>query len=157
MSITIRPLTPGDADACDAIIRSLPDFFGHAAGIVACALAVRSQEGWVAAETGRVLGFATWEMRQPASAEITWMAVARDRRHAGLGTAIMETLVADLRRRGVTLALVMTSAGSREPQTDPDTYAPTRRFWQARGFQPLIELEIWETNPALLLVRPLVA
>ena len=155
MSIAIRPLAPADAPACDAIMRGLPEFFGHEGGLAACAQAVRSQRGWAAEEAGRVVGFATWEPRTAAAAEITWMAVERDRRHAGIGTAIVETLVADLRAQGFRLALAMTSAGSKPPRSDPDTYEPTRRFWLARGFLPLIELDIWDTNTALLQVRPL--
>ena len=37
----------------------------------------------------------------------------------------------------------------------PDPYDETRAFWFARGFHPLIELDIWETDMALLMVRPL--
>ena len=155
MSVIIRPLVPSDAPACDAIMRTLPDFFGHEGGLAACAQAVRSQSGWAAEEAGRVVGFATWEQRTPVAAEVSWMAVERDRRHAGIGTAIVEALVADLRARGFRLALAMTSAGSKPPQPGPDTYEPTRRFWLARGFLPLIELDIWDTNVALLQVRPL--
>jgi hypothetical protein len=32
---------------------------------------------------------------------------------------------------------------------------PTRQFWKSRGFEPLTELDIWDTNFALLMVRPL--
>lgn len=154
-SIIIRPLAPSDADTCDAILRSLPDFFGHEGGRAACARAVRSQAGWVAEEAGRVLGFATWEARTAATAELTWMAVERRRRRAGIGTAIVETLVADLRAQGFRLALVMTSAGQKQPPPAPDVYEATRRFWIARGFLPLIDLDIWDTDIALVLVRPL--
>lgn len=48
----------------------------------------------------------------------------------------------------------MTSASNKDDSI-PDTYVPTRQFWQARGFHPLIELDIWDTNFALLMVRPL--
>jgi len=132
-----------------------PDFFGHEGGRADCAQAVRSQAGWVAGEAGQVLGFATWEARTSATAEITWMAVTRHRRHQGIGTAILEALAADLRARGFQLALALTSAASKQIAALPDTYAPTRRFWLARGFLPLIELDVWDTNLALLQVRPL--
>jgi hypothetical protein len=59
---------------------------------------------------------------------------------------LLEALIADLRRRGFRLALAMTSA-------NVDTYEETRRFWKARGFLPLIELDIWDTDRALLQVR----
>ncbi len=34
-------------------------------------------------------------------------------------------------------------------------YDDTRRFWVRRGFLPLTELDIWDTDIALILVRPL--
>lgn len=82
------------------------------------------------------------------------MAVERERRNGGIGTAIIEALVDDLRMRGYKLALAMTSARPKDDAVE-DTYGPTRAFWSARGFQPLIELDIWETNGALLQVRAL--
>ena len=135
-------------------MRSLPDWFSYEPGLEDCAKAVRTQEGWVATDEGDVIGFATWAERTPATAEITWMAVERERRNKGVGTAIIEELVKDLARRGYKLALAMTSAADKEP-VGVDSYDETRSFWQARGFHPLIELDIWETNIALLQVRPL--
>jgi GNAT superfamily N-acetyltransferase len=155
VGVTVRPLALSDAEGCDAIMRGLPDYFGHEGGLAAYREAVRSQAGLIAAEAGKPVGFAIWEPRTAATAEITWMAVERNRRHAGIGTAIIEALAADLARRGFRLALAMTSAGRKPPRPEPDIYEATRRFWIARGFLPLIELDIWDVNFALLLVRPL--
>jgi GNAT superfamily N-acetyltransferase len=135
-------------------MRGLPDFFSYEPGLAACAEAVQCQAGWVADGGGNVVGFATWEKRTAATAEITWMAVDRDRRHGGIGTAIIEALCEGLRPRGYSLALAMTSARPKDESIE-DTYGPTRAFWAARGFLPLIELDIWETDVALLQVRAL--
>jgi GNAT superfamily N-acetyltransferase len=132
----------------------LPDFFGHEGGLAQYRKDVRSQEGWAAEDDGAVVGFATWASRTDATAEITWMAVRRDRRHSGVGTAIIEAAVNDLRARGFKLALAMTSAGPKDKAIE-DTYVPTRQFWTSRGFLPLIELDLWEEDRALLQVRPL--
>ncbi|MDQ2741743.1 MAG: hypothetical protein M3Z66_05540, partial [Chloroflexota bacterium] len=75
IDVRIRPLALSDAEACDAIIRSLPEFFGRAGGIAACAADVRSQRGLVAEHSGAIQAFLTWTSEYPASAEITWMAV----------------------------------------------------------------------------------
>jgi GNAT superfamily N-acetyltransferase len=155
MAPVVRPLRPPDAPACDAIMRTLPDFFGHEGGLADCAEAVRRQQGRVAEVEGRVAGFATWTSRTDATAEITWMAVERSLRHGGIGTAIVEAVCADLAERGYRLALAMTSARDKGPHAVDDVYEATRRFWFARGFDPLIELDIWDTNYALLMVRPL--
>lgn len=154
MSLRIRPLEPGDAAACDAIVASLPDFFEHQGGLDAAAEAVRTQKGHVAEDRRRVVAFATWEPRTRYTAEITWMAVARDRRHRGVGTQLVEVICEELRALGYRLALAMTSAAPKVIGGD-DTYGPTRQFWLARGFLPLAELDIWDTNLALLQVRPL--
>ena len=135
-------------------MRGLPDFFSYEPGLADCAKAVRSQSGWVAEESGRLAGFATWVERTTETAEVTWMAVDRNMRHGGIGTAIIEALCEDLRARGYKLALAMTSARPKDDAIE-DTYGPTRRFWAARGFHPLIELDIWETDVALLQVSAL--
>jgi N-acetylglutamate synthase-like GNAT family acetyltransferase len=155
MPFTIRLLDPADAPTCDAIILSLPEYFGHEGGRADCAAAVRSQDGWVAEIDGGVIGFATWQQRTADAAEVTWMAVHRDHRHSGAGTAIIERLVADLSARGFRLAFAMTSAAHKQPQPGSDPYDDTRRFWVRRGFLPLTELDIWDTDIALVLVRPL--
>jgi GNAT superfamily N-acetyltransferase len=136
-------------------MRTLPDWFSYEPGLADCANAVRTQRGWVAERDRRVVGFATWEERTPATAEVTWMSVERGLRNGGIGTAIIEALCDDLRARGYRLALAMTSARTKAPDAGPDTYEATRAFWSARGFHPLIELDIWETNVALLQVRAL--
>jgi GNAT superfamily N-acetyltransferase len=155
VKVTIRPLRYADAERCEAIVLGLPEWFGHAGGRAACAEAVRAEEGWVAEVDGRVTGFATWIARTPSSAEITWAAVERDQHGRGVGTQIVEALLDDLRRRGYRLALVMTSAAHKQPVPGPDVYDATRGFWMARGFLPLVELDIWDTDIALLLVRSL--
>ena len=87
----IRELAPvTDAVACDAIIASLPAWFGLEEGIVECAAAVRSQPGLVAELDGSVVGFLTLARPYPTTPEISWLAVhARDRRR-GIGRALIE-------------------------------------------------------------------
>ena len=136
-------------------MRGLPDWFSYEPGLADCANAVRTQAGWVAEDAGTVVGFATWEERTKYTAEVTWMAVQRERRLSGIGTQVIEALVDDLRSRGYRLALAMTSARSKVPDSGPDTYEETRRFWTARGFLTLIDLDIWQTDIALLQVRAL--
>ncbi len=110
----IRDLDPSsDADACDAIVAGLPDWFGHEQGIADCAAAVRSQDGLVAEDAGLV-GFLTWEPVDDAVAEITWMAVRADRRRSGVGGALLAEVVARLRAAGFRELRVRTLS-DREP------------------------------------------
>lgn len=147
----LRALEPGDADACGAIVDSLPGWFGQEQGRAECAEAVRTHPGLVAEEGGAVVGFLTYEVSADA-AEITWMGVHADHRRSGNGRTLIAALVNELAARGIGELRVKTLS-DRDP--DPD-YAETRAFYLAMGFTPERELDIWgPDNPALLLVRRL--
>jgi ribosomal protein S18 acetylase RimI-like enzyme len=148
----IRALTPEDAEVCDAIVASLPGWFGDPGGLAECARAVRSQRGLVAlAPDDRVVGFLTW-LEHADAAEITWMAVDAASRRSGIGRALLDGLVATLRVEGPPVLTVMTLS-ARDP--DPG-YAETRAFYLANGFVTVKEFDLWgPENPAVLLVRAL--
>jgi len=149
----IRPLDHDlDADMCDAIVAGLPGWFGDPQGISDCAAAVRAHDGLVAIDDGQLVGFLTWEPRDPGAAEITWMAVRADTRRRGAGALLVAALVDRLRARGATRLDVKTLS-SRDPYPP---YAETRAFYRANGFVEVAELDIWgPENPAVLLSRPL--
>ena len=150
--IHVRPLVLDDAPACDAIIASLPDWFGLQEGIDECARCVRTQPGLVCERGGGVIGFLTVVRPTPAVAQISWLAVHADERGRGAGTALMERLVADL--AGDARLLVVETLSDRE---DPGPeYAATRAFYLAKGFRPAAELDLFgPENPIQLMSRPL--
>jgi GNAT superfamily N-acetyltransferase len=152
----IRPLAPADAEACDAIVLTLPYHFGNEGGRAECARAVRTQDGLVAVEEGQVVGFLTLARNDPLSAEITWMAVRADRRRHGLGRKLIEHAAGDLAREGVRFLCVLTAADSEPDWRETDNYADTRAFYRALGFVALRELALegWDER-AVILVRPL--
>lgn len=148
----IRDLRPTDAEACDAIIAGLPDWFGNEEGLRGCAAAVRTQRGLVDERDGRATGFLTYTTAEP-EAEITWMAVDADARRTGIGAALTDALVTRLRGTDVDLLLVKTLSDREDPGP---AYAQTRAFYLAMGFVPKAELDIWgPENPAQLLVKVL--
>ena len=153
---TIRPLTPADAPACDAIIASLPYFFGDPDGVRDCAAAVRAQPGYVATIDGSVAAFLTIERHNPLSAEITWMAAHAPHRRHGLGRQLIERAAHDLAADGARMLCVLT-LGPSVPEDAADNYAGTRAFYQSCGFVPLRELELrsWNDAYALMLARAL--
>ena len=138
-----------DAEACDAIVAGLPEWFGDPQGIADCAAAVRSHDGLVAGD-GEPIGFLTWVRVDDDVAEITWMAVRADRRRGGVGRALVEALIGRLDGSGVGELHVKTLS-QREPYAP---YGETRAFYGANGFEPVEELDIWgPENPAVLLSR----
>jgi ribosomal protein S18 acetylase RimI-like enzyme len=148
--VEVRELRVADAPACDAIMASLPEWFGLEDGIRMCAEAVRSQPGLVCVRDGATIGFLTVERPSDRTAEISWLAVHRDERGRGAGTMLVERLVEDLRREGgVRLLLVKTLSDREDPGPE---YAATRAFYLARGFRPAAELDLFgPENPIQLM------
>jgi GNAT superfamily N-acetyltransferase len=151
----IRPLTAGDAAACDGIVASLPDWFGLEEGIRECAEAVRRQPGLVAELDGEVGGFLTIARPYPRTPEISWLAVHARRRRRGIGRALIAALSDQLRTDGDRLVLVKTLSDRTDPGPE---YAETRAFYLAMDFVPVAELDLdppGPENPIQLLALPL--
>lgn len=141
---TVRELDAADAPACDAVIASLPYFFGQPAGIADCAAAVRDERGLVALDpAGVIVGFLTHRSYYAGSAEITWMAVRHAERRRGVGRLLVEALSAMAGNEGIKQLFVITLGPSvAEPGVD-DGYGGTRSFYEAVGFVALKELDAW--------------
>lgn len=155
--ITIRELRTSDADACDAVIASLPYHFGDEGGQAECAEAVRSQPGFVATtDDGAVVGFITWRVREGLAPEITWMAVQAGQRRHGIGGSLIEALVAELPADAQYL-VVTTLAEESDPDPPPDGYQTTRSFYRKNGFETVWRPDGWwnDENQAVVLVRHL--
>jgi GNAT superfamily N-acetyltransferase len=154
--IEIRALTPGDAEACDAIISGLPYHFGHEQGRRDCATAVRSGAGLVAVEDDDVVGFLTYLPRFEEAAEITWMAVRNDRRRHGIGHRLIERLSDVLRADGRRVLVALTVSPS-DPGPEPeDGYGATRAFYRSCGFVLVRDLRNeWDSDTAVAMVKPL--
>ena len=156
MTATIRRLTPTDAPGCDAVIASLPYFFGDPVGVADCAKAVRSQRGIVSEIEGEITGFVTMLHHFPESAEISWMAVHAQHRRSGIGARLMDAAVESAAADGARILCVMT-LGPSVPEDAADNYEGTRRFYRSQGFVPLRELGLreWNDSHALMLARAL--
>ncbi len=158
MTTSVRPLDPtNDAAACDAVLASLPYFFGDPDGQRDCAVAVRSQPGFVATVDGQVAAFITLLRHLPeldGSTEITWMSVHAEHRRRGLGAMLIDAAVQRCREDGVAMLSVLT-LGPSVPEEPGDNYAGTRAFYRQMGFVPLRELGLreWHDASALILAR----
>ena len=155
MTWTIRDLELADAPTCDAIIATLPYFFGQPAGIAACATAVRCQPGLVALDgAGVVVGFITHESHHPGSVEISWMAVRHDRRRHGIGRVLLDALDDQASRDAIRILFVITLGASLDEPDVLDGYGGTRAFYEAVGFVALKELDAWgPDSPGVVLAR----
>lgn len=126
---TVRPMGPPDHDDVLALARSLPEWF-NAQGLEEIARDLATQEGWVAVEGGRPVGWVVWSRQEPEGANMTWLGVEKGSQRRGIGTALVEHMAAALRARGIREVFVSTVADS----VDYEPYAKTRAFYRARGF-----------------------
>jgi GNAT superfamily N-acetyltransferase len=93
----------------------------------------------------------THARRYARTEEITWIAVNATARGTGLGTALLSALETALVEQGVRLLTVKTLSDREDPGPE---YAATRAFCLARGFEPVMELDIWgPENPAQVLAK----
>jgi GNAT superfamily N-acetyltransferase len=154
VAVEVRAATAGDVAGCQAVVRGLPEYFTpDVPGTVAADMT--SHESWVVTAGGEVVGFAVVDRRSARAAEVLWAAVADRRRGWGLGTRLVEQVLAELAAGGVRLVEVRTldaSAG----------YAPyeaTRGFWEARGFVQVDRIDPypgWQPgNPCAIYVAAL--
>lgn len=131
-ALRIRPLAPADAPAVLALARSLGEWFNRE-GLEEMERDLAIHEGLVAEAEGRLEGFATWRPCGEGTADLSWMGVSRELHRGGVGTALLDAVLAELERQGVLALEVSTVADS----CDYEPYVRTRGFYRARGFRDL--------------------
>ena len=136
MRVVVRSLATTDAEACDAIVGSLPYHFADEQGRHDCAAAVRSQRGLVATDNSDVVGFLTWEPRFDDCAEVTWMAVHADRRREGVGGMLLDRLAADTSAAGRHFLILLTVSPSDGPDEIPRRLPSDPCFLRSERLRP---------------------
>jgi ribosomal protein S18 acetylase RimI-like enzyme len=111
----------------------------------------------VIVEDGVVAGFVVVDWRSSEVAEFLWAAVDAGRRDAGLGTRLVDDVLATLFDDGVHLVELKTLDSSSGYQP----YEATRAFWEGRGFLKIDVIDPfpgWQPgNPCALYVRALLS
>ena len=154
MAVEVRAATADDVAGCQDVVRGLPDFFtpdvpDKVGGDMA------HHESWVVTAGSGVVGFAIVDRRSARAAEILWAAVADRRRGWGLGTRLVEHVLAELSAGEVRLVEVKTLDAS----AGYEPYEATRGFWEARGFVQIDSIDPypgWQPgNPCAVYVAAL--
>ncbi len=137
----------------EAILRTLPGWFGIEESLVAYARDTIVLPTFVAELEQRALGFITLREHFTGSWEVSCMAVAAHARGRGLGTALLEHAEAWAASRGGRYLQVKTLAAT---HPSPE-YAETRAFYERQGFAPLEVLpHHWSAaNPCLVMIKVL--
>ena len=151
--LEIVPFEASMSDACESILKALPEWFGIPASNEEYIRNLPWLTTFVARLRGVVVGFVALEQQFPESAENHVLAVHPDHHRQGIGRALLAHSERWLCSRGVEMLHVKTLGPS-----DPyPPYANTRAFYAAWGFRPLFETTaLWgPENPALILAKPL--
>ena len=136
------------------IMRGLPEWFGIADATAHYVAAVSELPTWAAwTDSGAPAGFVSLKTQGPRAAEVFAMGVRRELHRRGVGSALLAAAEEHAVRCGAEYLQVKTLGPSRPSRG----YEATRRFYVARGFVPLEELDgLWEhDNPCLMLVKRL--
>ena len=141
------------AAECEAVLRSLPRWFGIEEVLLMYAADTARYPTFAAVQANEIVGFLTLLEHFADAWEIHCVAVHGDSRNHGLGTRLLAHAERWLVERGVTYLQVKTVAHTSRSVE----YAETRKFYEARGFTPLeIFPTLWAPqNPALQLIKVL--
>ena len=138
---------------CEAVLRSLPCWFGIEEALLMYARDTARLPTFALAEQDTAVAFLSLAEHFAESWEVHCMAVHASARNRGHGTRLLLLAEHWLTQRGVKFLQVKTVA-----QTSSSTaYAETREFYNAKGFTPLeVFPTLWAPqNPALQLVKVL--
>ena len=138
---------------CEAVLRSLPMWFGIEDSLVMYADDTLRLPTFASLEGDRITGFISLTKHFEHAWEIHCIAVHADQRNHGHGRALVAYAESWLAAQGVTLLQVKTIA---ETSASLE-YAETRAFYRSLGFQPLeVFPELWAAgNPCLQLIKHL--
>ncbi len=149
---TIRKIEKQDIPACTRILRNLAQWFGIEQAILNYEQSLTDLDGYIAEIDSSVVGFVGLKRYGAYSIEINVIAVQPLVRHSGIGKALLEYVEAKATTPSTKLLHTKTIA----PSSPDENYAETRLFWEAVGFSPMDELELWaEHNPCQVMVKPI--
>jgi GNAT superfamily N-acetyltransferase len=139
--------------ACEAILRSLPQWFGIEEALQMYADDTRHLPTFAGIKDDKIVAFLSLTEHFPHAWEIHCMAVHAAHRNAGWGRALVMHVQAWLAAKNVSLLQVKTVAATSQSQA----YAQTRGFYSHLGFQPLeVFPTLWSPqNPCLQMVKAL--
>jgi GNAT superfamily N-acetyltransferase len=114
----------------ESLTALLPRWFSRAESNRYYAEQAELLPGWVARLNGRDCGLLLIKRHGAWSAEIYWMAVAPACHRCGVGTALLDTVAAEMTEERRKLLFAYTLA----PDSPNEHYAQTRQFYESRGF-----------------------
>ncbi len=137
----IRPMTHEDKSAVMNILRATPEFTPGevvvAEELIDCYLEAPISSGYlilVAEVNSKVEGYICWGTTPLTEGtwDIYWIATARDKQGQGIGTALLASTEARIKKSRGRLAFIETSS---KPE-----YEKTKRFYLSRGYELICQI-----------------
>jgi len=146
---TIKEMPRPRTQACRAILRALPDWFGIEAYVESYAHDAEVYPTFGAYDvSGALVGFITVRRDSDEAFEVHVLGVAPEHHGQGIGKVLIARAREHAREMGCH-ALTVKTLGPSKP--DPH-YDRTREFYLRCGFQPVDErFDIWPENPFLIM------
>jgi GNAT superfamily N-acetyltransferase len=140
-------------DDCEAVLRSLPMWFGIERALLMYARDSAVMPTFALSEGHALVGFLTLREHFPEAWDIHCVAIRADARGQGHGSRLLAHAEAWLRSRRVRFLQVKTVAAT----SSSKEYAETREFYNRRGFSPIeVFPTLWDAhNPALQYIKVL--
>lgn len=137
----------------EAVLRSLPEWFGIEEALRNYVAGVVELPFWAAMADGRCVGFVAAKIHHGHTGDLYVLGVLKDYQAQGIGTKLLAAADEYFVEQGCKYVIVLTL--SELAESEP--YDRTREFYAKRGFEPLITLpELWdEHNPCLIMIKQL--
>ena len=130
----------------------LPEWFGQSEPNLKYAEQAEVLPGYVARIAGEPKGLLLLKKQSPISAEVYWVGVDPAYHRSGIGRALVEAASDAARLDGAKFLFVATL----HPNATCELYQRTRRFYEALGFQYVLEEQFpHEKNPLAYYMKPL--
>ncbi len=152
-NLTIRSAQKQLGKPCEAILRTVPEWFGREDALQEYVSEIDVLDTYSAWLDEHLVGFMTVKYHTPESAELHVLAVDARFHRQGIGKQLLAFIEQDLKQKSVTLLQVKTLAES----AGDVNYEKTRHFYSAQGFIGLEEFtELWgEDTPCLIMIKAL--
>ena len=153
MAVTIEPLMDATTKAglCTRLSAELPMWFGRPDANAAYARGMATREGFAAFVDGAPEGLIALDYHFGTTSIVWWLGVSPRVHRRGVGRALVERALQEARQRECLWLAVETMS----PRALSPEYDLTRRFYEALGFQPLVEFEPEPGDYMMWIIRPL--
>jgi ribosomal protein S18 acetylase RimI-like enzyme len=152
VELAIRPYAADDFDACVRLLAALPEWRDLPESVRDYGSVLGGMPVRVATVGERVDALlAVLPSPHARSAELHLLAVAPHARERGVGRALVEHVLAELRAGGTRTVTAMLL----DPAHDDGRHDPARRLYEALGFEPLPRPEALAAQPTVQWVKRL--